>query len=66
MSTIDLYDANERPTLTSLELWANSKIIGRECASINKVYLLCKQEKGENPAVCAIEAKDVLNCSSNM
>jgi hypothetical protein len=26
----------------SIELWAASKIIGRECATVNKNYAICK------------------------
>jgi hypothetical protein len=33
-------------SIESIELWAAAKIIGRECASINKAYFMCKKEKG--------------------
>ena len=52
--------------LTSLELWGASKIIGRECATINKNYFICKQEKGPNPELCKSLAQQVISCASNV
>jgi hypothetical protein len=42
---------------SSLELWAASKIIGRECAKVNKEFFQCKKGS-EKPADC--EANSVL------
>lgn len=50
---------------TSLELWAAAKIIGRECATINKDYLLCKRED-ENPKTCEKHADKVTDCAHGM
>lgn len=42
---------------TSLELWTVSKIIGRECATVNKDFMVCKKASS-NPTDC--EAQSVL------
>ena len=52
--------------LTSLELWGASKIIGRECSTINKDYFVCKQEKGGNPELCFANAIQAINCAQNV
>lgn len=49
----------------SLDLWAAAKIIGRECSTVNKDYLICKKEKGENPTVCASQGDLVATCTDN-
>ncbi len=36
---------------TSIELWTSSKIIGRECAKVNKEFFVCKKNSA-NPADC--------------
>lgn len=51
--------------ISSLDLWASSKIIGRECATPNKAYLMCKKED-ENPATCKALADDVRTCTTNV
>ena len=53
-------------TPTSMELWAASKFAGRECASISKAYLECKQEKGKNPYECISHAEPVQSCYNNV
>jgi len=40
------------------ELWAASKFIGRECATVNKDFFLCKKNAGDAPSAC--EASSVL------
>ena len=40
---------------TSIELWASSKIIGRECATVNKDYFVCKKGS-QNPADCETQS----------
>ena len=36
------------PSIGSLDLFTSAKVIGRECATINKDFLLCKKELGNN------------------
>jgi len=43
---------------TGAELYAASKFIGRECATINKDFFLCKKNAGADPAAC--ESQSVL------
>ena len=43
---------------TGAELWAASKFIGRECATANKDFFLCKKNAGDAPTAC--EASSVL------
>jgi hypothetical protein len=50
---------------TSSELVAASKIIGYECATINREYLECKKNKGNNPAECKTQADFVTTCTTN-
>jgi hypothetical protein len=52
--------------LTSMELWAASKIIGRECATANKNYIICKRENGNQPELCESEAIIVEKCATSM
>ena len=40
-------------TPTSLELWTISKILGRECATVNKDFFICKRDLGDKPSACA-------------
>jgi len=44
---------------SAAELWAASKIIGRECATVNKEFFLCKKRAGDEPAAC--ESQSVLS-----
>eukprot|EP01041_Mallomonas_annulata_P000852 gene852-1658_t len=53
-------------TPTAFELWAASKIIGRECATENKLFFICKKEKGLNPLDCEAESSNVTNCVSKI
>lgn len=53
-------------TPTSLELWTASKVIGRECASVNKDFFLCKRERGDKPSECAAQAELVTACTHQM
>lgn len=53
-------------TIGSVELWASSKIVGRECSTVNKDYLVCKKFEGPNPGPCLGKAKKTMNCTSDM
>ena len=44
---------------TSVELWSAAKVIGRECANVNKDFFTCKRDKGANPSAC--EAQSTLS-----
>eukprot|EP00601_Ochromonadales_sp_CCMP2298_P001778 CAMPEP_0173193290 /NCGR_PEP_ID=MMETSP1141-20130122/13880_1 /TAXON_ID=483371 /ORGANISM="non described non described, Strain CCMP2298" /LENGTH=99 /DNA_ID=CAMNT_0014117617 /DNA_START=11 /DNA_END=310 /DNA_ORIENTATION=+ len=49
----------------SLELWAGAKIIGRECATLNKEFLLCKKfESG--PTACLGKGDLSTSCASEI
>jgi hypothetical protein len=52
--------------ISSIELWASAKFIGRECATVNKDFVLCKKTKGENPAECANHGDLVTSCANNV
>jgi hypothetical protein len=56
-------DITPSSTPTSLELWTASKIIGRECATVNKAFFICKRDKGDKPSECANEALMVTDCT---
>ncbi len=58
--------SNPNSEITFLELWAGNKIVARECASISLDYLSCKKNKGVRPDLCENEAKQVLQCTSNV
>ena len=51
---------------SSMEIWAASKFIGRECASLNKAFYICKRDRGEEPKQCAAEGQQVLKCGNNV
>jgi hypothetical protein len=57
-------DANNMKS--SMEIWAASKFIGRECASLNKAFYLCKRDKGDEPRACFPEGAKVLDCGNKM
>ena len=57
--------ANEN-SIPFLDLFSASKIMGRECASVNKAYFACKYEKGKNPELCLKEAEAVMRCSESV
>ncbi len=49
-----------------MEIWAASKFIGRECATLNKIFYMCKQEKGDEPKACASEGIEVMKCGNDV
>jgi len=51
---------------TSIELWASSKIIGRECARVNKDFYVCKKNNGPEPQQCEALGNSVTNCATKM
>ena len=51
---------------SSMELMAASKIIGRECATLNKQFIQCKVDRGEHPALCLEEGKRASKCGAEM
>lgn len=53
-------------SIESIELWSAAKIIGRECATVNKEYLLCKKYEGKNPTPCLEKSKLVTACAADM
>jgi hypothetical protein len=53
-------------SISSVELWAAAKFIGRECASVNKDYILCKQQSGANPAACAQQGELATACATQV
>lgn len=63
-------DAPIQPTAnnmkSSMEIWAASKFIGRECASLNKAFYLCKRDKGDEPRACFAEGAKVLACGNEV
>lgn len=50
---------------TGAELWAASKFIGRECATINKDFFLCKKAH-ESPAECESASVLVSLCANKV
>jgi hypothetical protein len=50
----------------SIELWAASKFIGRECATVNKEYLLCKKHEGESVTACLNRSEAAIACGANV
>jgi hypothetical protein len=50
----------------SIELWAASKFIGRECATVNKEYLLCKKHEGESVSACLNRSEAAIACGANV
>jgi hypothetical protein len=44
--------------LKSMELWAASKIIGRECSTVNKEFFVCKKNSSDphNPSDCEAQS----------
>ena len=51
---------------TSIELWAASKIVGRECARVNKDFYVCKKNNGPEPQRCEAQGNSVTNCATKM
>ena len=52
--------------IDSIELWAAGKIVARECATINKDYMICKKEEGSGVDVCAVQAAATLVCTTEV
>jgi hypothetical protein len=52
--------------VTSIELWASAKFIGRECATANKEYVMCKKEKGMNPTACLELGDRAVDCANKV
>lgn len=50
--------------LSSLDLWAGSKFIGRECSEINMEYVLCKKGNDYDPFACKDLAEKVMKCAN--
>ena len=50
----------------SVELWAAAKIVGRECATVNKEYLLCKKYEGTAPNTCMQKSEIVTACTAQV
>mmetsp|Transcript_16974 Transcript_16974/g.37761 ORF Transcript_16974/g.37761 Transcript_16974/m.37761 type:complete len:104 (+) Transcript_16974:51-362(+) len=51
----------------SIELWAAAKIIGRECATVNKEFLLCKKYEGYNaPFACLQKGEVATSCATQI
>lgn len=57
--------ANEN-SIPFVDLHSASKMIGRECATINKSYFACKYDKGKNPELCLNEAEAVMRCTESV
>lgn len=38
--------------ISSIDLWTAAKFIGRECATVNKEFLICKNEANDDPRPC--------------
>jgi hypothetical protein len=53
-------------SISSVDLWAASKFIGRECATMNKNYILCKQTAQNNPMTCAEQGDLATTCAINV
>ena len=51
------------PEVTSQVAWAGSKILGRECASLNSAFLDCKAND-PNPEACATLGMLVIGCGN--
>ena len=67
MSSESLNTVNDRNNIRFVELWASAKVIGRECATINKDWLKCRQKiNGDAPGHCMPELEEVLKCTSKM
>jgi hypothetical protein len=52
--------------MDSLKLVAASKIIGRECSTENKEFVICLDSKRETVAACAQPALVVKGCTEQM
>lgn len=57
---------NDVARLSSFELWGGAKFIGRECATENKNYIMCKIDKGEHPDACMELGNMVAQCSERV
>eukprot|EP01039_Chlorochromonas_danica_P003608 gene3609-3951_t len=52
--------------IDSVDLWAAAKFIGRECATINKDFVLCKKEHDQNPLPCLAQGDLVASCAGEV
>jgi len=52
-------------SITSLQLWASSKIIGRQCSTENKDYFLCKKDNWD-PRGCIDKADKATACTESI
>mmetsp|Transcript_92530 Transcript_92530/g.181298 ORF Transcript_92530/g.181298 Transcript_92530/m.181298 type:complete len:106 (+) Transcript_92530:87-404(+) len=52
--------------IESLDIWAVNKIIARECASINKDYLVCKKYEGARINACQKPGELVAACTAEV
>ena len=57
--------ANEN-SIPYIDLHAASKIIGRECATLNREYFTCKFDNGRNPDYCLKQAEAVMRCTEDV
>ncbi|RYH24038.1 hypothetical protein EON65_17130 [archaeon] len=49
----------------SIELWAAAKFVGRECATVNRNYLVCKKANSD-PFACVDQEKLATSCAANV
>lgn len=64
---IILNTTNMSTFIESLDLWASAKFIGRQCSTVNKNYLLCRENFiNDNPTVCTQEGDLVHACAANV
>eukprot|EP01033_Poteriospumella_lacustris_P007659 gene7659-gene8396 len=52
--------------ISSVDLWTAAKFIGRECATVNKEFILCKHEANGDPRPCLEKGALVTSCTSNV
>ncbi len=53
-------------SISSVELWAAAKFIGRECATVNKDYIHCKQKSGADPSACTEHGDLATACATRV
>lgn len=52
--------------VSSIDLFAGAKVYARECATLNKNFVLCKNEHGSNPDKCLAEGDLVTACTNKV
>ena len=57
--------ASPSSSITSLQLWASSKIIGRQCSTENKEYFVCKRDNWD-PRSCIDKADKASACTETV